>query len=273
MKHFFNSTEFQLDEILFESRNRSYGAYTLRRDSDRILTKSFLYAVAFFAVAAAVPFLMKSSKITEVVTPGTGPEIRLRNVDRPDVTSIPPRVVQPPKAVKTFDSTVPTPVSVPRKEKPAAAIAKYDGAVAGTQDTDGVKPNVSVVPTPPATGPAAAPPATVAPAVTPNIDAVISNVDVEASFFGGINAFRSKVQSNFDSSQFEGQEGIMKTTVTFIVERDGSISNVKATGPDAGFNREAERTVKSIKGKWQPAKFQGQIVRSSFRFPISMQFE
>lgn len=272
MKNLFINSEFQLDEILFESRNRSYGAYTLRRDSDRILTKSFLYAVAFFSAAATVPFLMRT-ETTVQVAPRTGPEIHLQNVDRPETPIKMPVHVQPPKVVKTFDSTVPTPVKIPKSEKPAAAITKYDGAVAGTQDIEGVKPETSVVPAPPSTGPAAAPPANVAPAVMPNIDAVITNVDVEASFAGGINAFRNKVQSLFNGSQFEGEDGVMKTTVTFIVERDGSISNVQANGPDAAFNREAERTVRSIKGKWQPAKFQGQIVRSAFRFPITMQFE
>jgi hypothetical protein len=39
------------------------------------------------------------------------------------------------------------------------------------------------------------------------------------------------------------------------------------------FNKEAEKTIKGIKGKWNPAKFQGENVRSYFRFPISMQFE
>ena len=65
----------------------------------------------------------------------------------------------------------------------------------------------------------------------------------------------------------------MSTVVTFIVERDGSISSVKAAGKDAAFNREAERTIKSVKGKWVPAKVKGQAVRSYFKFPVSMMFE
>ena len=61
--------------------------------------------------------------------------------------------------------------------------------------------------------------------------------------------------------------------MTFVVERDGTISNVKAVGANADFNRESEKVIKSIKGKWNPAKLGGQNVRSYFRFPISMQFE
>lgn len=273
MKNFLSSKEFQLDEILFESRNRSYGAYVLRRDADSILTRSLLYAVGFFSIAAAVPFLMQTSHADVDLTPATGPEIHLQDVDRPDAPVETPVFVQPTKSVKTFDSTVPTPVKLPKKEKPAAAITKYDGAVAGTQDIDGAKPSASTFSTSAPAVATAAPPVSVTPPVVTNPDAVVANVDVEASFAGGINAFRNKVQANFDGSQFEGQDGVMKTTVTFIVERDGTISNIRAAGPDDAFNKEAERTIRSIKGRWQPAKFQGQVVRSSFRFPISMQFE
>ena len=65
----------------------------------------------------------------------------------------------------------------------------------------------------------------------------------------------------------------MRTTVSFTVERDGSLTDVKATGSNSDFNREAERAVKAIRGKWNPGKVDGQAVRSKFRFPITMNFE
>ena len=71
----------------------------------------------------------------------------------------------------------------------------------------------------------------------------------------------------------DGTGEVAKTTIIFIVEKDGTISEVKATGPNADFNREAIKTIKSVKGKWVPAKLNGENVRSYFKFPISMQFE
>ena len=100
-----------------------------------------------------------------------------------------------------------------------------------------------------------------------------TKVDVQAGFNGGIDSFRSKVVQNFSTADFEGTGELMKTTVTFIVEKDGTISNVKATGSDRDFNAEAERTIRTIKGKWTPAKLNGEHVRSYFKFPISMMFE
>ena len=100
-----------------------------------------------------------------------------------------------------------------------------------------------------------------------------TEVDVEAEFSaGGIDGFRRRVQENFDTEAVEG-EGILTTTVSFVVEVDGSISQVKATGSNSDFNREAERTIKSIRTKWKPGKKGNQSVRSRFRFPLKMKFE
>lgn len=68
-------------------------------------------------------------------------------------------------------------------------------------------------------------------------------------------------------------EGTLKTEVTFVVEKDGTLTQVKANGSNADFNREAEATVKGIKTKWTPGKVNGQPVRSRFRFPITMNFQ
>jgi len=101
----------------------------------------------------------------------------------------------------------------------------------------------------------------------------VDRVDVEAGFNGGINSFRAQVVQNFNSEDFDDSFGLMKTTVTFIVEKDGTISNIKANGSNKDFNAEAEKSIKKIKGKWTPAKLNGAYVRSYFKFPISMQFE
>lgn len=99
---------------------------------------------------------------------------------------------------------------------------------------------------------------------------IYDRVDQQAEFVGGMEKFRSMFNGNFDNSSVIKNEGTFKTTVTFIVERDGSISDVKASGPDYDFNRESERTIKSIKGKWNPAKINGYPVRSRHRFPVTI---
>ena len=99
-----------------------------------------------------------------------------------------------------------------------------------------------------------------------------TSVDVEADYGnGGLNGFRAKVAENFDNDAVEG-EGVLTTTVKFVVETNGTVSQVKATGANPDFNREAERVVRSIKG-WKPAKKGGINVRSYYSLPLKMKFE
>ena len=99
-----------------------------------------------------------------------------------------------------------------------------------------------------------------------------TSVDVEADYGnGGLNGFRVKVAENFDIEAVQG-EGVLTTTVKFVVETNGTVSQVKAAGSNADFNREAERVVSSIKG-WNPAKKGGVNVRSYYSLPLKMKFE
>ena len=65
----------------------------------------------------------------------------------------------------------------------------------------------------------------------PNPDTIIKRGRCEANFAGGIDGFRNKVLSNFDTSVVGSESGeVIKAVVTFVVERDGTISNIKAVG-------------------------------------------
>ncbi len=99
-----------------------------------------------------------------------------------------------------------------------------------------------------------------------------AEVDQQLDFPGGNNAFKAKILENFDSSAMEGGEGTVKTEISFIIERDGLLTNLKATGVNLSFNREAERTVKSMRVKWSPATLNGQPVPSPYRIPLTMDF-
>ena len=101
---------------------------------------------------------------------------------------------------------------------------------------------------------------------------VYVTVDQEAEFPGGLNSFRIKISENFDTSSLKG-EGIIKATISFIIERDGSVTDVKVNGSNSDFNKEAEKAVKSIRGRWIPAKINGFPVRQRYKIPMTMNFE
>ena len=99
-------------------------------------------------------------------------------------------------------------------------------------------------------------------------------MDQQAEFIGGINKFRNDVGNRVSDNQDNiNADGTVSTTVTFVVEKDGSITQVHATGSNSSFNKEAEKAVQNVRGKWKPGKLNGVPVRSRFRFPLTMKFE
>lgn len=278
MKHLNQNQEFRFNEVLFEHRNKEYGAYALRNESDRILTKALFVGVSLLAAISVTPFVISAFQTHEVVNDGgfiLPPPVYIE----PDLPKEQPaEIVKPqvvPEKVKTYVETVPEPTANVTNEH---IVKKVEGAIAGpVNSTEGAIATTSYHPVLPqaGTGPAVPYIPPTPPAKVPdNHIADPTELASEAVFAGGIDSFRNKVINNFDGSGFGDDGGTMKTVITFIVEKDGTISGLKANGKDADFNNEAIRTIKNIKGLWKPAKNkQGESVRSYFKFPISMNFE
>lgn len=278
MKHLEHNQEFRLNEILFENRNKAYGAYVLRTESDRILTKAFLIGVGLLAAVSIIPAAISAFQSAETVIIENPPPRVMVDVDKPNdppAEVLPPQTVTPPPpSVKQFDSQVVTPTRNADESNIVKDIPK--DAIAGVKNDfeAPVAPTINV-PTHVISGPGTVVPQKIIPAVPvdPNIIVGGSELGENAKFEGGIDAFRNKVMNKFDVSAFQ-DEGSINTTVTFIVERDGTISDIKTNGKDASFNAEAIRTIKAVKGKWVPGKNKkGESVRSYFKFPISMKFD
>jgi protein TonB len=265
-----------LDEIVFQNRNKEYGAYDLRTKYPRILTKSFIVGTLLFLVLALSPFIyMKiqqmnakdkvevDSKLVNVLQ-----EDKIIEVPKEKEPPPPPPPPKDPPKQEVIQNVVPEPKQAPKIETPPPSIEKQLETTTGLNSQEGVKTPVYTPPPPP---PSSGKSNTVEVKAV-NTNEVYETVDQASEFPGGINAFRSKVSGGFDTSVMSGDEGAVKTEVTFVVERDGSITDVKANGPNSDFNSEAVRTIKGIRNKWTPAKINGQAVRSRYRLPLTMQF-
>jgi len=279
MKHLEHNQDFRLNEILFEHRNKAYGAYVLRTESDRILTKAFFIGVGLLAAVSIIPVAISAFKSTEtVIIQDPTPPIMI-DVDKPNdppAEVLPPQTVTPPPpSVRQYDSQVATPKRNANENDIVEDIP--DDAIAGVKNDFTAPPAPQInVPTTVISGPGTVAPPKIAPVVPvedPNKIVEGTELSKSADFEGGINAFRTKVMNKFDVSAFETGD-VVSTKLTFIVEKDGTISNIKANGKDASFNAEAIRTIKAVKGKWIPGKNKkGESVRSYFSFPISMKFD
>lgn len=61
--------------------------------------------------------------------------------------------------------------------------------------------------------------------------------------------------------------------IIFVIDTDGSMTDIRTIGDNEPFNQEALRAISKIKGKWIPAERNGEKVRYRFRIPLTMDFE
>ncbi|MBK1894559.1 hypothetical protein JHL15_02175 [Chryseobacterium sp. YIM B02567] len=97
--------------------------------------------------------------------------------------------------------------------------------------------------------------------------------DQSADYPGGMNALRQEVAHLFYIDGVFSDTKIVKANVAFIVEKDGSISNVEAQGDNFTFNRQAQIALYSLSEKFSPAIINGDPVRYRFKLPLTMNFD
>ncbi|MFZ4739944.1 MAG: energy transducer TonB [Bacteroidales bacterium] len=94
-------------------------------------------------------------------------------------------------------------------------------------------------------------------------------VEENPGFSGGDEARIQNLQNNMKYPTMEGESGIQaKVYVTFIVEKNGNVADVKILrGIVGGCDEEAIRVVKALP-KWTPVKQRGKAVRVQYNLPI-----
>ncbi|WP_228394789.1 hypothetical protein [Chryseobacterium arthrosphaerae] len=95
-------------------------------------------------------------------------------------------------------------------------------------------------------------------------------VEKVADYPGGLNSLRQEVADLLYVDGVYSEEKTVKTDVAFIVEKDGSISNVHAQGDNFTFNRQAEIALYSLAEKFSPATFKGDPTIYRFKLPLTL---
>ncbi len=109
------------------------------------------------------------------------------------------------------------------------------------------------------------------PSLVPNNKTVYMVVDYQPEFPGGDKALMDFIKTNLRYPPETCAQG--RVTVTFIVETDGSISNIEVLkSPVEEFSQEAIRVVK-LMPKWKPGKIKDTPVRVKYILPISFRLE
>jgi len=261
-------------DLVFDHRNKEYGAYDLRKNYGRTMSKAIglsFIAVALLIVASFVfrvkPELIIKEKRTEVdlkdLTIKPPVEAKLKKQDAP-------KSVDPPAPVVPIKTTaIPTTVAPdndPRTVDPPD-ISKIEGAI-GPKNVDG-----------PAKGPENVLNTNTTPGGngTAPTDNGVRNADpglleVMPEPVGGAAAWAKFLQKNLRFPAVAQEQNVSgRVTLSFIIEKDGSLSNIKVEhGAGYGFDEEALRVLKLAKA-WKPGIQNGQPVRVRYNIPINFQ--
>ena len=268
-------------DLVFENRNQSYGAYQLRQENPRVTLLALFYGVLLFggfAIALVISNLWSSR--AEMVSSTTYPEdfiLKVTNFNPPTtpkvevvVKTTPPNVVtnQVEQPINLLSNLVVVAtnqaVDVPtNKEAETIAPAAIQGSVAtlgvGTEaGTDSGKVLGSIVNT-----------------GTSGNETISksSGVDKLPAFPGGINKFYQYVATNFRKPDLESG-AIVSVLVAFVVEKDGTLSNIKVIRNSGnGVDKEAVRLLSTMRAKWTPGVKNGAKVRTEFTLPIKVKFD
>jgi protein TonB len=262
-------------DIIFEGRNKDYGAYELRKTYNNRIVKSLVVMGSVVGLLAIGNVVSGFGKKASVAMPDIT-DFTLENLKEPKAPVLPPPPVikaPPPQVAMIRDVTtrIVRDQDVPDSEKPpvnddldkdvkigvkTVAGAAYDGTDAPAAPGN----DLGVVVAPKQQG-------------GDNDGVIFTKVEIDASFPGGQAAWLHYLGHNLRTPDEAISNGISgKVVVQFIVDKEGKVSDVVAvSGPEqGGLREEAVRVIKKS-GKWIPAIQNGRLVKA-YRFqPVIFQ--
>ncbi|WP_316795657.1 TonB family protein [Pedobacter agri] len=261
-------------DLVFANRNKTYGAYELRSKSSKIMTKALLVSVSLFLLLAFAP-MVYSKMFPEVVEQVVPPKVvDLTNVIHEMKKPEPEKKVEPAKAepvkVKTVKMTSNIVVVDKTQIKDPPTIKEIQNAVVSNITQDGeIKPNLTLV-TPSTNGNGNGVVKDGEGGGDSNGVVGIEGVDEYPEFAGGMKAFTKYMERNLRYPSRAQEESIQgKVFVSFVVEKDGSITDVKVLrGIGFGCDEEAMKVIKKSP-LWKPGKNKGTPVRVRYNMPIN----
>jgi protein TonB len=251
-------------DILFEGKNKLYGAYDLRKTYNQRISKA-LFSTMMIMLLLIIGFIIgKRFEKTEKTIIPIVPESILRKIQEEKPKALPK--LPTPVHLKTLQVT--TPVIVKKIETPPPDVHQIEQAIIGIKNIDGPKPGIGIV-NPPTEITGSNVIAT--PVKKESGNSTFIPIEVEAKFPGGDVAWQKYIQRAIQRELDKFTESDYGTCVVkFMVDINGNVSNVVATTMQG--SKLAEIAVSTIrKGpKWIPAMQNGRYV-TAFRFqPVTL---
>ena len=250
-------------DIVFEGKNKAYGAYDLRKSNTKTTFRALVIGAVLFSVLVAAPLIMSllpdssgddDSLDTKIVTMKLPPKKEEPKKDLPPPPPPPPKVDQV-KFVKPVVAKADEVTEEPPK------ITEIKDKKLGNETIKG-DPDAELTVEPVGNGPAA---------VVDEDNTVYNTagIEVKPDFPGGMEKFYKFVGNNYQTPEEDGLKG--KVYVTFVVEKDGSLTDIKVLR-DIGYGtgKEAIRVLNKCP-RWTPGEQNGKKVRVLYSLPITIQ--
>lgn len=243
-------------DLVFEGKNKEYGAYENRKKAGRRHILALIIAVSIFTVGVSAPVLLKylappkKEKNVEVTSLA---DIKIEKPVENEVKELPP----PPPLKTTVKFTPPEvtnekvtdemkSVDELKENKATISIADVKGSdEANAVDIADLKQAVEVKEEP------------------------LQFVEQMPEFPGGQEALQKYLNANIRYPSIASEMGISgRVILQFVVDKSGKISNIKILrGIGGGCDEEAIRVVKTMPS-WRPGRQNGKEVPVYFTLPV-----
>jgi len=253
------------EDIVFESRNKEYGAYLLRRIYSKHVVRAVLIMLFLTAVLIAYPYIAAYIREHSAQPEVEAPKLTTVNLDQPPPITPnqppPPKLDVPPpvKTIKYVASKV-TKEEVVEEQVPTQEELKQVEISTVTQEgpTEVVfeEPVQEVV------------------QEGNDDDKIFTVVEQQPEYPGGMEAMAKFIGKNLKYPSTARRMGVDgKVFVQFVVDKEGKISDVQVIkGVSADCDKEAVRVVQMMPA-WKPGKQNGKAVKARFVLPIRFKLD
>jgi protein TonB len=250
------------NDIVFQNRNQSYGAYQIRRGYNRTVFVALLISSIAFVFFTSLPAILEmiSKAEEEEVKANTEVVVDLEAPPPVDETEPPPPPPPPPPVMETIKFTPPVVVDEPLPEDEAPPVQEEIKAQVADVTQQGSGDDIIIVEE-----------GTGNKVVEEEPDQVFVSVEEMPVFPGGEEGLMKYLAKNIQYPAMEKDANIQGVVyVYFVVNKDGKVSNVEVKrgvkgGP--GLDKEAIRVISSLP-KWTPGKQNGRPAMVSYTLPV-----
>lgn len=257
-------------DLVFEGRNKKYGAYALRKENPKTSLRALLLGGVVFALGVSLPKIIELIPAGDTADKALDEKVVLIDLNKPKENVPPPppeKKPEPPKPkvdeVKFVKPKVVEAAKVTEEIKTMEELKDKNIAEKDQKGDENAKVTIDQ-PTGDSEKPAE---------VVDNNVYSSAGLEVQPEFPGGWGKFGQFVAQKYrtdEISERAGQELKGRIIVEFVVEKDGSLTDIKVVR-DLGYGTgdEAIRVLKSMP-KLKPGEQNGKKVRAKFSLPISV---